>query len=77
MRAIAIAHQNRNLAEFEKVLRDYKDGQFSPVPHHRKLTVSFRALVGPDNSLSPRRTIRYPATAKPTSYCRTLLYCRS
>lgn len=27
MRAIAIAHQNRNLAEFEKVLRDYKDGQ--------------------------------------------------
>lgn len=28
MRAIAIAHQNRNLAEFEKVLRDYKDGQF-------------------------------------------------
>ncbi|KIK91853.1 hypothetical protein PAXRUDRAFT_830479 [Paxillus rubicundulus Ve08.2h10] len=25
MRAIAIAHQNRNLAEFEKVLRDYKD----------------------------------------------------
>ncbi|KAF9242024.1 proteasome regulatory particle subunit [Melanogaster broomeanus] len=25
MRAIAIAHQNRSLAEFEKVLRDYKD----------------------------------------------------
>ncbi|KIJ59727.1 hypothetical protein HYDPIDRAFT_32943 [Hydnomerulius pinastri MD-312] len=25
MRAIALAHQNRNLAEFEKVLRDYKD----------------------------------------------------
>ncbi|KAG9314892.1 proteasome regulatory subunit [Chiua virens] len=25
MRAIAIAHQNRNLAEFENVLRDYKD----------------------------------------------------
>ncbi|KAH7924740.1 PCI-domain-containing protein [Leucogyrophana mollusca] len=25
MRAIALAHQNRNLAEFEKALRDYKD----------------------------------------------------
>ncbi|KIK19598.1 hypothetical protein PISMIDRAFT_620890 [Pisolithus microcarpus 441] len=25
MRAIALAHQHRNLAEFEKVLRDYKD----------------------------------------------------
>ncbi|KAI9568264.1 PCI domain-containing protein [Boletus coccyginus] len=25
MRAIAIAHQNRNLAEFERVLRDYED----------------------------------------------------
>ncbi|KAH7889128.1 proteasome regulatory particle subunit [Phlebopus sp. FC_14] len=25
MRAIALAHQNRDLAEFEKVLRDYKD----------------------------------------------------
>ena len=26
MRAIAKAHQNRNLAEFEKALRDYRDG---------------------------------------------------
>lgn len=26
MRAIARAHQQRNLADFEKVLRDYKDG---------------------------------------------------
>ncbi len=26
MRAIARAHQGRNLAEFEKVLRDYKEG---------------------------------------------------
>src|ERR1700709_979700 len=26
MRAIALAHQNRNLADFEKALRDYKHG---------------------------------------------------
>jgi hypothetical protein len=26
MRAIALAHQNRNLAEFETALRDYKQG---------------------------------------------------
>jgi 26S proteasome regulatory subunit N6 len=29
MRAIARAHQNRNLAEFEKALRDFKDGKSS------------------------------------------------
>ena len=29
MRAIARAHQNRNLAEFEKALRDYNDGKSS------------------------------------------------
>jgi 26S proteasome regulatory subunit N6 len=34
MRAIARAHQNRNLADFEKALRDYKDGEsFCPLPH--------------------------------------------
>jgi 26S proteasome regulatory subunit N6 len=27
MRAIARAHQNRNLAEFEKALRDYQKGK--------------------------------------------------
>ena len=26
MRAIARAHKNRNLADFQKALRDYKDG---------------------------------------------------
>ena len=26
MRAIARAHQNRNLADFEKALRDYREG---------------------------------------------------
>jgi 26S proteasome regulatory subunit N6 len=28
MRAIGRAHQHRNLADFEKALRDYKDGKF-------------------------------------------------
>jgi len=27
MRAIARAHQGRNLADFEKALRDYRDGK--------------------------------------------------
>ena len=27
MRAVARAHQNRDLADFEKALRDYRDGQ--------------------------------------------------
>lgn len=26
MRAVARAHQNRNLAEFEQALKDYRDG---------------------------------------------------
>lgn len=30
MRAIARAHQNRNLADFEKALRDYRDGPLPP-----------------------------------------------
>lgn len=29
MRAIALAHQNRNLAEFETALRDYKQGTYT------------------------------------------------
>lgn len=29
MRAIARAHQNRNLADFEKALRDYQEGMRS------------------------------------------------
>lgn len=43
MRAIAIAHQNRNLAEFERVLRDYKDGQkflACPIPSRTKHRLS-------------------------------------
>lgn len=30
MRAIARAHQKRNLADFEKALKDYQQGSFSP-----------------------------------------------
>ena len=31
MRAIARAHQGRNLADFEKALRDYRDGKAFPL----------------------------------------------
>lgn len=31
MRAVARAHQNRNLADFEKALRDYREGT-CPLP---------------------------------------------
>ena len=37
MRAVARAHQQRNLADFEKALKDYQQGQMpcppSPIPH--------------------------------------------
>ena len=33
MRAIARAHQNRNLADFEKALRDYKAGENISLSH--------------------------------------------
>lgn len=32
MRAVARAHQNRNLADFEKALKDYQKGQFPIFP---------------------------------------------
>ena len=42
MRAIARAHQNRNLADFEKALRDYQKGMHVPsVARHLILTPSF------------------------------------
>jgi 26S proteasome regulatory subunit N6 len=34
MRAIARAHQDRNLADFEKALRDYKDGASACIINH-------------------------------------------
>lgn len=30
MRAVARAHQNRNLAEFEQALKDYREGEWYP-----------------------------------------------
>ena len=40
MRAVAKAHQNRNLAEFEKALRDYRDGmQDRRVPFVHEFTL--------------------------------------
>jgi len=49
MRAIALAHQNRNLAEFERVLRDYKDGVFAPLPSPYMFSRTFSAA----NILAP------------------------
>jgi len=40
MRAVAKAHQNRNLAEFEKALRDYRDGMSQELFHSRTHLVS-------------------------------------
>lgn len=49
MRAIALAHQNRNLAEFERVLRDYKDGVFAPLlsPYMFSRTFSVTNILAP------------------------------
>ena len=48
MRAIARAHQNRNLADFEKALRDYKAGlktfSFSSLFFFGSLTFYFKEL---------------------------------
>jgi 26S proteasome regulatory subunit N6 len=41
MRAIARAHQDRNLADFEKALRDYKDGMPPP------------CLIDPSSHINP------------------------
>ena len=45
MRAIARAHQNRNLADFEKALRDYKAGEnILIVIFSRSVTLCFKEL---------------------------------
>ncbi|KAF8874649.1 hypothetical protein BD779DRAFT_235793 [Infundibulicybe gibba] len=47
MRAIARTHQDRNLADFEKALRDYKDG-CAPCLHSQfSLTLSLELLSDP------------------------------
>ena len=56
MRAIARAHQKRNLADFEKALKDYQQGT-SPGPSCPFLTMAYRApyraLVGHDHPHTP------------------------
>jgi hypothetical protein len=54
MRAIARAHQNRNLTGF-------KDGAcFSRLLFSSLTVVLYRALLGPNDPLSPRRSVRHP-----------------
>ena len=63
MRAIARAHQDRSLADFEKALRDYKDGGTCLLRVRVLLFtyyLHYRIIIGPNYSLAPRRSIRYP-----------------
>lgn len=53
MRAIARAHQNRNLADFEKALRDYKEGVSPDAYSTRVISDTFV-----DAELSSDSTIR-------------------
>ncbi|KAF7361219.1 Proteasome regulatory particle subunit [Mycena sanguinolenta] len=55
MRAIARAHQDRNLADFEKALRDYKG----------------RAVLGPHNPVASRGALRHAAGAESAPYWAT------
>ncbi|OCB88266.1 PCI-domain-containing protein [Sanghuangporus baumii] len=52
MRAIARAHKNRNLADFERVLREYHQGLFPFLPHY------VISLLNPITELSSDPTIR-------------------
>jgi hypothetical protein len=52
MRAIAQANQNWNLADFEKALKDYKDGVCFSLYLFPSLTViSYRVLIAPTSPL--------------------------
>lgn len=51
MRAVARAHQNRNLAEFERALRDYREGKVHDV-------VSILIVLTTFSELSSDPTIR-------------------
>ena len=60
MRAVAKAHQNRNLAEFEKALRDYRDGMIESGWNSFMNSSPFdRALIGPNDSIPPRGVVRH------------------
>jgi hypothetical protein len=75
MRAIARAHQSRDLAAFEQTLRDYRGAPRVPalfffVTHPVHLT---RTLCGPNGALAPRGTIRHAARAESAAHCRAVL----
>jgi hypothetical protein len=54
MRAVARAHQNRNLAEFERALRDYREGMYYGHMCYDQLTIYHprRAFLRPDDPLT-------------------------
>ena len=60
MRAIPRAHQGRNLADFEKALRDYGDGEAFPLffPLLCSTRPIFNHLFSPVTELSSNPTIR-------------------
>ncbi|KAJ7823997.1 hypothetical protein B0H14DRAFT_3469747 [Mycena olivaceomarginata] len=60
MRAIAWAHQDRNLADFEKVLRDYKDKLSSELTIRSHLATLYNTLL---ESLSLHPTLLSPLSA--------------
>ena len=57
MRAIVRAHQNRNLADFEKALKDYKDGESHSSSFRLSSTPLADAHVLNDTELSSDPTI--------------------
>lgn len=81
MRAVARAHQKRNLADFEKALKDYQQGTLSCYRTCRWIWPggpSFpRALVRSNDSNAPFCIIWHAFGAEPPPNCRAVLSCRS
>lgn len=78
MRAVARAHQNRNLADFEKALKDYKDGWFELLLSlYPKINsdhfVMFRAIIRPYNPDASGGIIRYVTRAELVTHRRAVL----
>lgn len=79
MRAIARAHQERNLADFEKALFDYKTGSLLSLRVHF-ITDNLpalhcgvnRTLIRPNDPLTPRSALRYTPRTKPFTNYRAL-----
>ena len=79
MRAIARAHQNRNLADFEKALKDYRDGLYfrlfdqfltkierlAMIDSHCELC---RAVIRPYYPDTSRCAIRHVTRTEPTAH---------